>query len=132
MPTSVRRRVPWIVDLASVVAAAVCALVTWFFVVKLPGVDLTVEVGGDRQVVSVGDIVFAALVSAAAGFGLLRFLERLMDRPLRLWSVIAVLVAVASMLGAGSALTTSSAVALMSLHSVVAAVVIVAAWRSRS
>jgi hypothetical protein len=132
VPTSVRRPVRWFTDLAAILAAAVCALVTWFFVVKLPGVDLTVETGGELHQVEVGDILCATLVSAAAGFLLLRVIERRMDKPLRLWSIIAVVVAVVSMAATRSALTGTATLALITLHSVVAAVVIAAAWRSRS
>lgn len=113
-------------------ATVVCAVIAWVFVVKLPGVDLSVLLAGERRHIGLSDIVIAATVCSAAGVILLRVLERRVKNPLRLWSVIAVLVAVGSMSGTGSAVSSAATAALISLHAVVAAVVIAAAWRSRS
>ena len=85
------RRTPWRTDLAAVMATVVCAVIAWVFVVKLPGVDLSVLLAGERRHIGLSDIVIAATVCSAAGVILLRVLERRVKNPLRLWSVIAVL-----------------------------------------
>ncbi len=133
-PLTVRRRpqTPWSTDLAATAAAAVCALVTWTFVAWLPGLDLTVTLGGQVNRVGPVSVAVASAVAALAGFTLLRLLERLTARALRVWLVIATVFALLSVAGPlGAAGTRTAALALVSLHAVVASVVIAAGWRSR-
>lgn len=134
LPSRRTSRAPWTADLAGTGAAVVCALVTWACAVPLVGVDLTVLAGGQTRQVGPLDVVVAAAVSAAAGFLTLRLLERLTRtrRALRIWLVTATVVALVSLLGTTAGVSWGATMTLVSLHSVVAAVVIAAGWRSRT
>lgn len=131
-PTDRRPAPSWTTDLTIALAAVICALVAWFFVVRLPGVDLLVHTGGALRRVGAVDVALAAGVSAVLGLGLLRVLERLTARALAVWTAIALVVALFSMLGTTAATTREGTFALVSLHAVVAAVVLAAGLRSRS
>lgn len=133
-PTTGRRgsAVPWRVDLVTAGAAAVCALVLWAAVTLLGGVDLLVR-AGDGQVREVGAVA-VALVAALAGLvglGVLRLLERHSPRALRTWTWLSVVVLAVSLLGPLGATTAAGTGTLVALHAVVAAVLLVAAHRSR-
>lgn len=130
--TRPRTGIPWTDDAAAIAASVLCALIAWFFVAELPGVDLLVDAGGQVRQIGASDVAVAAAVSSLAGFCFLRLLERITVRALTLWTVIAIAVALLSMFGTAAAMTRTSTFALVSLHSVVAVVVIVAARRSRS
>lgn len=129
--TPVTCRVPWRVDLATAGAAATCALVAWFFVAELPGVDLVVRTGAGVQTVGGVAVAVSAAVAGFAGMVCLRVLERLTHRALAAWTVLVLLVAVVSLLGPLGAVTTTATLALVSMHSVVTAVVLGAGYRSR-
>ena len=70
-------------------------------------------------------------MSALAGFVVLRILEASMVRALEIWTVLAVGVTVLSLLGPLTATSEAAIGALVSLHAVVAAVVIASAQASR-
>lgn len=126
-----RSDVRWSTDLASVLAAGICALITWLVVAKAGGVDLRVDIGGQMHQVDAVDVVLTAIGSALAGFAFLRTLERLTTRAITIWTAVAVVVALCSLLGPLGAGTPTVTLALISLHAVVATVIIVAARRSR-
>ena len=124
------RRVPLRVDVATAGAAAVCAVVTWFFVAQLPGVDLVVRSGAGLQTVGGVSVAVVAAVAAFLGMVALRVLARFTHRALGVWTGLVLLVGLVSLLGPLSAVTTSATWALVTLHSVVTAVVLGAGYRS--
>ncbi|WP_109472790.1 DUF6069 family protein [Ornithinimicrobium cavernae] len=123
--------VPWSSDLVAVGAAMICALVMWLCVALWGGVELDVVTGGDVRRVGGVTVVTTAALAGLAGVGLLRTLERLTPRALRIWTVIAVAVALVSALGPLSARTPAATGTLLGLHAVVAVVLIVAVHRTR-
>jgi hypothetical protein len=125
------RRVPLRVDVATAGAAAICAVVTWFFVAELPGVDLVVRSGSGLQTVGGMAVAIVAAIAAFLGMVALRVLARFTLRALGVWTGLVLLVALVSLLGPLGAVTTSAAWALVTLHSVVTAVVLCAGYRSR-
>ena len=80
------RRVPLRVDVATAGAAAVCAVVTWFFVAQLPGVDLVVRSGAGLQTVGGVSVAVVAAVAAFLGMVALRVLARFTHRALGVWT----------------------------------------------
>lgn len=126
----IRPGVPWSRDLVVVAAAVVCAWVTWWLAVTAGGVDLVVSAGPGVQRVEGAAVAISAGVGALAGMLTLRALEARTSRALRIWTVLAVLALLVSLLGPSSALTPVSKGTLVGLHAVVA-VVVVAAHRSR-
>lgn len=126
-----RQSVPVLTDVVIVGAAVLCALITWFLAVWLGGVDLVVNTGaGDQQVGGVSVAVTAG-VAALVGLIVLRILERITGKALPIWVVLAVVVTLVSLFGPLAATTAAAMGTLLTLHGVVAAVVIVAAIRSR-
>lgn len=121
----------WTNDLVIVAAAAVCALITWAFAAPLGGVDLEVVTGDEQRTVDGVAVAVVSVLAALVGILALRILERSTDRALGVWTVIAVVVALVSLLGATAAASPAAMGTLMALHGVVAAVVIVGAVRSR-
>lgn len=116
-------------DLVIVGAATICALVAWL-TTRLSGVDLTVQVGGGLQHVTGLSVAITAIVASALGLVTLRIMERLMQRPLKWWTILVVAVTLVSAMGPLGATNLAAMGALIGLHAVVAAVVLVAAWRS--
>jgi hypothetical protein len=117
-------------DLWGVVAAVVSALVAWGSA-RLSDVELAVERGGDVQEIGGLAVAVVAGVSALLGAATLRLLERRTSRALPVWTTVAVLVTLVSLLGPLGATTAAGTGALLTLHGVVAAVVIVSAHASR-
>jgi Family of unknown function (DUF6069) len=122
---------PWSADLVGVAAAVVCAMVTWFFTVHLADLDLAVHRGGEVQQIGATSIVVTAGASALLGILALRLLERLTSAALTIWTTLAAVVTLVSLLGPFSATSGAAIGVLASLHTVVAAVVIAAAQSSR-
>jgi len=110
-----------------VVAAAVCATITWVVVHVLGGVDLTVKSGPEINVVAVA---LTAAAAAGAGWIALVLVERRSARPRRTWTVLALAVFVVSLLGPLGGTTAAATGVLLALHSVVAAVVITGLGRT--
>ncbi len=125
------RRVPWRVDLATAGAAALCATTAWLFVAVLPGVALVVRTGAGTQSVGGVAVALSAAVAAFVGMVGLRVLERFTSRALGGWTVLVLLVALASLVGPLGAVTASAGWSLVALHAVVTAVVLAAGHRSR-
>lgn len=125
-------RVPWATDLVIVAAAAVCAWITWWFAVRVGDIDLFVPAAsGDQRVGGIAVVVTAGS-SALVGVLALRVMEARIQHALRAWTVLAILLALVSILGPLSAVTLQAKGTLLGLHAVVAAVVIVAVHRSRA
>jgi hypothetical protein len=108
----------------TVVLAAVVALLGWLLI-RLIGVDLVVSGPGDKTMVHGSDVFAAALVSALLGWVVLRLIERYSTRPQRVFGAVASMALALSVVFGPSRLADgSSAVALIGLHIVTAAVVI--------
>ncbi len=123
---------PWGPDLAGTAATVTCAVIAWFFVSHAAHVDLSVDTGGEVRSIGLGDVVAASLISAVAGFASLRVLERATGNAVRIWSVLATVVALVSLLGTTGATDRTATLALVSLHAVVASVIMSSALHSRS
>jgi hypothetical protein len=109
----------------TVTVAATAALVLWAVAVLLPGVDLTVRVGGRVQPVGPVAVAASGLVAGLLAWALLAVLERLLTRPGRTWTVLAVVTLVLSLAGPlGSGVGTASRLVLAAMHLAVAAVLI--------
>jgi len=121
--------------LAAVGGAIVAALAVWFVAEVVLGLDLrqpAASVGTQAESIDAVHVVFSAAVGSLAGWALLAVAERLTARPRRVWTVIAVVALVVSLGGplSGSGITTSNRLALLLMHVVVAAVVILALGRT--
>ena len=101
--------------------APTAALATWALT-RLIGIDLVVSTGNGK--VGPGDVATAALLAALAGWAAARLLERRSARP-RAWSCYGASTALAlSIIGPSWLADGSSAVALIAMHVVTAAVVV--------
>jgi hypothetical protein len=118
-------RTGWAPDLGVVALAAVVAVAAWVLLTQLVGVRLKAPMGGQVRDVGLAAVVVSALVAAGAGAGLLRVLEARTAAGLGIWTVVAVLVCLLSLVGPASAPTTAAVAGLASLHAVVALVLVV-------
>lgn len=124
-------RVPWLTDLSIVGGATVSSLFAWLCLAQLAGVDLEVDSGGSIREVGGLAVVTTALLTSLVGVLVLRFLESRSVGGLRTWTVVAIVVTLLSFLGPLGATTGAAKGVLFALHTIVAAVVIVGARRSR-
>jgi uncharacterized protein DUF6069 len=115
MTDRTRRRI------ATVVLAPVAAFATWA-VARLIGIDLVVTAGSGT--VGPANLLTAALLGALGGWVAARVLERRSRRPRAWWSFSSSTACAVSMIGPSWLADGSSAVALMAMHLVTAAVVI--------
>ena len=107
--------------LLSVVAAPVAALVAWAAITQGAGIKLAVSTGGT---VGAGSVVFVALLAGLGAWVIVRAIDRRAANPRLTWGIVASTVLAVSMAGPSWTVDGAAAVALMSLHFVVAAVVI--------
>ncbi|WP_214409531.1 DUF6069 family protein [Sphaerisporangium fuscum] len=108
----------------TVAGAVVAALALWGLTGPVAGIDLAARLGEAVQPVGPAAVVAASLVAGLAAWGLLAVLERLVRRPRRVWTIVAVVVLVLSLAGPLGAADTGSMLALAGMHLVVAAVLI--------
>lgn len=114
--------------LLTVLAATIAALLLWAIVVPLAGVKLTVDSGE----VTPGSVIAAALVAGLAGWGLLAVLERVTARPVILWTWIAGVFLLLSLVGPLTLATTGTSTAVLaSMHVTTGAVLITLLPRQR-
>jgi hypothetical protein len=109
------------------VAAAICATLTWAAVHVLGGVGLTV---GSGQPINAVTVALTAAVAAGAGWLVLALVERRSAHPRRTWTIVAIAAFVVSLLGPLGGTTAAAKGGLLALHCVVAAVVIVGLGRT--
>lgn len=121
----------WSDDLVAVGAAVLCALVTWFVTGYLANLELTVQRGSEIQRVTGLSVALVAGICALAAYVVLWALERATVWALRIWTVLAVVVTLISLLGPMAATSPAAKGTLIALHTVVAAAVIASAHRSR-
>ncbi|MFI7593521.1 DUF6069 family protein [Micromonospora sp. NPDC049359] len=113
-------------DRAIAVAVAVLAAVAVWSIATLAGAQLTVDQGVGPRDVTVLAVVLNSAIAALLGWGLLAVLERFRASAITIWTGIALVVLVLSLVPAS--LVDASAgtrVALVLMHLVVGAVVIV-------
>lgn len=119
-------------DLLVVLTAVAGALTAWAFWTQVAGIELAVDTAdGARPVVAV-DVALAALVSSVVGVLLLRVFQARSPRGLRRWTVVAGVVCALSLLGPLGGASAPAVAALMSLHVLVGAVVVLGARRARA
>src|SRR5680860_1867064 len=116
---------------ATVLTAMATATAGWGIAESLLGIDLAVRSGAAtvHQISSLA-VTLTSLGAGFAGWGVLALLERWTSRPRLVWTVVAVVVFVVSLLGPLGAVTTAATVVLMVLHGVVAGVLIVGLRRT--
>lgn len=126
------RPVPWRTVGVIAAASALCATLTWTVIgPPLGGVDMTVHDQVGTRDVGVLAVIVSSLLVAFVGGALLRWWQPRTPTGTRRWTIAALTVAVLSMVGPTSADTLQDGMALVSLHAVVAAIVIVGLTRSR-
>lgn len=131
LSTTVRRPArTWTNDLVTVAAAVVCALITWALATQLGGVVLEVRIADGLQIVDAATVAIVAAGAAALGALSLRLLERFTAHAVPIWLGVAILVGLLSLLGTAAATNPAAIGTLMTLHGVVAAVVIAGLGRS--
>lgn len=126
-----RQRVPVGTDLVIAGAAVLCALIVWSLTAWLGGITVVVNTGSGTQSIGGVAVAVTAAVAALVGLVVLRLLERVTGKALTIWTVVAVAVALLSLFGPLAATSVAATGVLLTLHGVVAAVVIVGAVRSR-
>lgn len=111
--------------------AVFAALAVWAIAGPMAGIDLRVAPDGQPPH-SVGPamVALSSLTAGLAAWGLLAALERVTARATHVWTVIALIVLAASMLGPPAADSTAALVSLATMHLVVAAVLIPALPRT--
>ncbi|NUT35551.1 MAG: hypothetical protein HOV79_21065 [Hamadaea sp.] len=107
-------------------STAVAVAGTGFVLLSGPaGIDLVARTGPSTQEVTLTWALFAAAVSAFAGWGLLALLERLTARAVSIWTLIAVgFLLLSLLLGPTAGVSGSAKLGLAALHLAVGAVVI--------
>ena len=115
MTSRTRRR------LLTVVAAPAVALVAWAAITQAAGIKLAVSTGGT---VGAGSVVLVALLAGLGAWVVVRAIDRRAANPRLVWGFVGSAVLAVSMAGPSWTADGAAAVALMSLHFVVAAVVI--------
>ncbi|GGU45898.1 DUF6069 family protein [Nocardioides albus] len=123
--TARRSQVRWgrVVTVAAIAAGT--ATVVWLLWTQVGGVDLEVKSGASTQQITIGSVIVSSLVIAMIGGVLLRWWQGRSERATRRWTMLAVGIAVLSLITPTSALTVAAGLGLVSLHVVVAVVVIV-------
>jgi len=119
-----RTRVGWPRIVGVAAASAVVATVVWLLWTQAGGVDLEVKSGAGSQQIGIGSVIVSSLLIALAGGALLRWWEGRSERGTRWWTMLAVGIAVVSLITPTSALTLAAGLGLASLHVVVAIVVV--------
>lgn len=114
---------------AVVFGAAVSALALW----AGAGGDATVRSGGSDHPVGAVAVLLTSVLAGLAGWALLAVLERMTSRGLLVWTVVAVLVFLLSLVSAAAAGVGAASVGtLLGLHCVVFAVLVAGFRRASS
>lgn len=128
--TSHHTRVGWPRIAGTAATAAVAATAVWLLWTAAGGVELEVKSGNGSQQIGIGSVIVSSLLIALAGGALLRWWQGRSERGTRRWTMLAVGIAVLSLITPTSALTVAAGLGLTSLH-VVVAVVVIAGLRRR-
>lgn len=116
----------------AVVGAVLAAAAVWVVAVVLLGVGLTASTGGSSQEVGLIAVVGASLLACLVGWGLLAVLERFTRRAALVWTAVAVVVVLVSMLGPLTSGAGAAGTAVFVLLHLVPAVVLVPVMRRTS
>ena len=109
----------------AVAGAGGAAVLAWAVAVPVLGVDLRVGTEGAATAVGPGSIVAAAVLAGLLGWALLALLVRSVARAGTVWRAVAVVVLLLSLGGPlAMGVGTASVVVLLTLHAVVAAVLV--------
>ena len=109
----------------AVAGAAGAAVLAWAVAVPVLGVDLRVGTEGAATAVGPGSVVAAAVLAGLLGWALLALLVRSVARAGTVWRAVAVVVLLLSLGGPlAMGVGTVSVVVLLTLHAVVAAVLV--------
>lgn len=109
----------------AVVAAAVAAVVVWVVADPVLGVDVAADANGTKTAVELPSVIGSSLVIGLVGWGFLAVLEKVTGKARTVWTAIAVVVFLLSLLfGPGAGVTTGAKATLVALHTVVALVLI--------
>ncbi|GAA1539690.1 hypothetical protein GCM10009827_068730 [Dactylosporangium maewongense] len=120
---------PSVVRPLAIAGAAVLALIVYFIARSAAG-DLVVKSGGSEQTVSAVAVVATVVIAGLLGWGLLALLERFTAKGRTIWTVIAVVFLVLSLLGPLGGTDAGTKVSLALLHLLVGAVIITAFTRT--
>lgn len=111
--------------LLTVLAATVATLLGWVVAVPLAGVALVARSGAGEQRVTPLAVAVSTLLAGLAGWALLALLERVTGRARAVWTAVAVLVLLLSLLGPlGGGAGGPATVTLLVLHLVAGAVLV--------
>ncbi|MBB5114168.1 DUF6069 family protein [Micromonospora echinospora] len=125
IPTAVTRPTRRRVRLLTVLAATVATLLGWVIAVPLAGVELTARTGSDVQRVTPVAVAVSTLLAGLAGWALLALLERLTARARTVWTAVAALVLLVSLLGPlGGGVGRAATLTLVAFHLVAGTVLI--------
>jgi hypothetical protein len=114
----------------AIVLATVANVLVWT-IAKMSDVTLQARSGAnERQDVTLAAVIIVTLLIGLVGWALLAVLERLSTRGLTIWTVIAVVFFLISLLGPLGGVTTGAKVTLAAMHIVTAAVLIPAFRRT--
>ncbi|MBE1536079.1 DUF6069 family protein [Actinomadura algeriensis] len=109
----------------TVAAAAGAALACWALADPVAGLDVTVRSGGTAGPVGPAMVAASSLLAGLLGWALLAVLERTVQRPRRVWTIVALIVLALSLAGPpGAAEGAGSLLVLIVLHLAVAAVLV--------
>ncbi|GGR50672.1 peptidoglycan/LPS O-acetylase OafA/YrhL [Nocardioides luteus] len=117
-------RVGWPRIVGVAAASAMAATAVWLLWDAVGGVEMAVRSGTGSQQIGIGSVIVSSLVIAMLGGALLRWWQSRSERATRRWTLLAVGIAVVSLITPTSALSLAAGLALVSLHLVVAVVVI--------
>ncbi|OEV09274.1 DUF6069 family protein [Streptomyces nanshensis] len=112
--------------IAAIASATVAAVAVWLLASSMLGIDITAKTNGtEKTTVGVFAVIVTTLLSGLLGWGLLAVLERITGSARTVWTTIAVVVFLLSLLlGPASGVTTGAKGALAALHTVAALVLI--------
>lgn len=126
MPTSVKRipgqigaalRLPWQIRTMAIVDAIVLNVVILIVARVVNGEYPMATVGDDDQTIKFAQVIVVTALIGLVAWGLLALMERTTARAKAIWTAIAIVVFVLSLLGPlGSGVNTSSKVVLACMH----------------
>jgi hypothetical protein len=111
------------IRLLTVVLTPFVAVAAWGLI-RLAGIKLVTSLGSGTSTVGPVDVAVAALIAALAAWALVHGIARQANNPRRAWSLVSSTALAVSMVGPSYLADGTSAVSLMALHVVTAAVVI--------
>lgn len=118
------------VRVVTVATAIAAALLVWLIAGPVAGVEVAVRSGQGTQDIGAVHVVVVTAFAGLAGWALLATLERRAGDPIGVWTVVAVVVLLLSLVGPLGASTVGAALTLVALHLVTGVVLFVGFRRS--